>query len=91
MRGSSRNATSQDGSSSRRRAGVATRKKGYIMPPSHKLFGEIGNNPLRSAIETRRAAFGKGGNLGNFHPCSRFGVRRQTGRRVDLKTKIAAA
>ena len=40
----------------------------------------LGNNSFRSAIETRRAAFGEGGNLCNFHRRSRFGVRRQTGK-----------
>ena len=53
-------------------------------PRRTSLFGEVGNNSFRSAIETRRAAFSEGGNLGNFHRRSRFGVRRQTGWQVDL-------
>src|SRR6516225_626352 len=51
----------------RGRAGVAAREQSDLMPPSHKFFGKIGNYPLRPTIEARRAAFGEGGDLCNFH------------------------
>jgi hypothetical protein len=51
----------------RGRAGVAAGEQSDLMPLPHEFFGEIGNNPLRPTIEVRRAAFGEGGDLCNFH------------------------
>ena len=54
-------------------ARIAAREKGHLMPPPHEFFGEIGNDPLRSAVQARRAAFGEGGDLGNLH--RRYSIR----------------
>jgi hypothetical protein len=32
-----------------------------------KFFGQVGNDPLGAAIETRRNALDEGGHLGDFH------------------------
>jgi hypothetical protein len=37
------------------------------MAPSHKLFGEIVNNPFRSSITDGRNPLVKGGNLRDSH------------------------
>jgi hypothetical protein len=54
-------------------ARIAAREKGHIMPPPHEFFGETGNDPLRSAVQARWAAFDEGGDLGDLH--RRFSFR----------------
>ena len=63
------------------------------MPPPHEFFGEIGNDPLRSAVQARRAAFGEGAIWAIFIGASPFGkgYAERTGRGVHVQTRIAAA
>src|ERR1700683_345910 len=47
--------------------GIPARKERHIVPKPDKFFGQVGNNPLSAAIETRRNALNKGSDLCDFH------------------------
>src|SRR5690242_8090552 len=46
---------------------IPTGKERHFVAAPHKLFGQVRNDPLSSAIETRRNALNQGGDLGDLH------------------------
>ena len=47
--------------------GVSAGEQGHVMALPDQFLGQVGNNPLRSAVELRRNAFEERGNLCNPH------------------------
>src|ERR1700683_340900 len=47
--------------------GIPTPKERHIVAKPDKFFGQVGNDPLSAAIETRRNALNEGSDLCNFH------------------------
>ena len=47
--------------------GVAARKERNVVSESDKCFGQVGNDPLRAAIKTRRNALNERSHLCDLH------------------------
>ena len=46
---------------------IAAGEERHLVALRHQLFRQIGNDPFRAAVETRRATFDERGNLGDLH------------------------
>jgi hypothetical protein len=57
--------------------GIAARKACHIVAKPDKCFGQVGSDPLSTAIETRRHALNEGSDLCDFHDDLMFSPHRR--------------